>query len=197
MEYEGMDNEEIVVLAQAGDEAAENYLFKKNKGFIHYIVNKYNVSEQRYDEFMSLAMYGFLKAIRAYRIETEFKFLTLARKCMMNEIGMQLRKKENFIVSLDEVIGSDGEGGNLVVGDTLDNGEEPVEETVIKNDRLERVLNRYLKCLKIVHRKIVIDYYLNEMTQVEIAEKYNRSQAWVKKVLGESIMKMKRVSRLN
>ena len=92
-EYKGFTNEELVFLAQEGNEDAKKYLVKKNQPFINMFVQKYtkNKYTQEYDDLYSEACIGFMQAVNRFDTTKGFKFNTYAGSYIDGSIKLALR----------------------------------------------------------------------------------------------------------
>ena len=77
-EYKGFSNEELVVLAQAGNRVARDYLVLKNDRMISTILGKYtkHYNTDMYRELYNEAVLGMLRAIDGFDTTKGFKFTT-------------------------------------------------------------------------------------------------------------------------
>mgnify|MGYP003543707544 FL=1 len=94
MNFEGFTNEELVILAQAGNKEAKQELMIKNDKLVRYCVNKlfrYESPEFCFDELYNEAVIGFCAAIKNFNGESGHKFSTFAVHHMMGRIKLALR----------------------------------------------------------------------------------------------------------
>lgn len=92
--FEGFTNEELVILAQAGNKEAKQELMIKNDKLVRYCVNKffrYESPEFCFDELYNEAVIGFCAAIKNFNAESGHKFSTFAVHHMMGRIKLALR----------------------------------------------------------------------------------------------------------
>ena len=92
--FEGFTNEELVILAQAGNKEAKQELMIKNDKLVRYCVNKffrYESPEFCFDELYNEAVIGFCAAIKNFNGESGHKFSTFAVHHMMGRIKLALR----------------------------------------------------------------------------------------------------------
>ena len=110
-----------------GDKAARDLLIEKNLRLVAHIAKKYNNNRDLQEDLISIGTIGLIKAIDSYSIDKKTKLATYASKCIENEILMHLRsaKKINQEVSLNEVIGVDKDGSEVVFEDLIEKQTNP------------------------------------------------------------------------
>lgn len=110
-------------------------LAEKNISLAHYFANQHKCRGLEYEEILSIAFVGLVKAANAYDESKGCAFTTLAGTCIKNEIFMRFRKGNHYTVSLDEPV-SEG----IVLEDTLI-GDDNFEEGFIERDALLQAMN--------------------------------------------------------
>lgn len=125
-----------------GDKAARDLLIEKNLRLVAHIAKKYNNNRDLQEDLISIGTIGLIKAIDSYSIDKKTKLATYASKCIENEILMHLRsaKKINQEVSLNEVIGVDKDGSEVVLEDLIDNKEKPILDQIYDADNLQKLI---------------------------------------------------------
>ena len=135
------------------------------------------------------------KAIDSYSIDKKTKLATYASKCIENEILMHLRsaKKINQEVSLNEVIGVDKDGSEVVLEDLIDNKEKPILDQIYDADNLQKLI----QCFDVLTSKekdiLIKRYGLNsskKMTQKEIAKEYHISRSYISRIEKRALIKL-------
>ena len=93
-EYKGFSNEELVVLAQAGNKVARDYLVLKNDRMISTILGKYtkHYNTDMYRELYNEAVTGMLNAIDGFDVTKGFKFTTYAWEYTQGAVLLAMRK---------------------------------------------------------------------------------------------------------
>ncbi len=126
---------------QAGDDEARKELVTHNLRLVSHLARKYQVPGYGPDDLISIGVIGLMKAVNSFRVESGTSLGTYAARCIENEILMTLRasRKRRGDVSLQESVGTDGEGNDITYIDIL--GTEPgaLEEEVIRRVTLGRV----------------------------------------------------------
>ena len=124
-----------------GDEEAKEILVKHNLRLVAHIAKKYSNYGDN-DELISIGSIGLIKAIESFNHEKGTALATYASRCIENEILMSLRseKKQRSNVSLNEPIGVDKDGNELVIMDMLCDDHSVIED-VENNIMMEKLLN--------------------------------------------------------
>ena len=112
------EEKELLIELHNGNSAARNVLIEKNMRLVAHIVKKYTSTERDYinEDLISVGTIGLIKAVDSFDIERNVRFATYAAKCIDNEILMLFRqdKKKEREVSLNEPIGKDKEGNEII-----------------------------------------------------------------------------------
>lgn len=115
-----------------------------------------------------------------------------------NEILMYLRaeKKYSSDLYLEEPIGSDSDGNEIVMMDIISSKQEDIDEKIYKKQQIEILLNKLNDVLEDRERDILIMRYglfnTDEMTQIEIAEKLNISRSYVSRIEKKAVEKLRK-----
>lgn len=93
--------EELVLLAQQGDDGAQERLLYLYRGFIRYTCQKYYLKDGDKQDLLQEASIGLLEAIRAYDYSTKVKFRNFAFLCIKRELDSLIsrsnRKKRQVL----------------------------------------------------------------------------------------------------
>ena len=167
-----------------GDEDARRLLIEHNLRLVSHIARKYAIPGYGADDLISIGVIGLIKAVNSFRPESGAALGTFAARCIENEILMTLRasRKRMGDVSLQEPIGTDGEGNDVTFMDVLGTDHDALEEEVIRRVTLERV--QQVLCRLPARERLVLEmrYGLADGTQHpqhEIAEKLGISRSYV------------------
>lgn len=127
-------------LAQ-GDEEARQLLITHNLRLVSHIARKYTVPGFGPDDLISIGVIGLIKAVNSYKPASGTALGTYAARCIENEILMTLRasRKRQGEVSLQDPVGTDGEGNDVTYMDILGTEPDALENDVIRRVTLERV----------------------------------------------------------
>lgn len=171
-----------------GSKDAKNILIEHNLRLVAHIAKKYSKNEQDMEEYISIGTIGLIKAINSFKENKGFKISTYASKCIENEILMNIRstKKINAEVSLNTVIGTDKDGNDMELADTIDEGSKPAIDTIYNKALVDQVINYILTRLTEREKYIMSSRYgidgKKYKTQQEIADELGISRSYVSRI---------------
>lgn len=178
-----------------GDEEAKEILVKHNLRLVAHIAKKYSNYGDN-DELISIGSIGLIKAIESFNHEKDTALATYASRCIENEILMTMRtsKKHRSNVSLNEPIGVDKDGNELVIMDMLCDDHSVIED-VENNIMMEKLLNITRSVLtdrefEIVRYRYGLGGY-PALTQREVAKKFDISRSYVSRIEKKALEKIK------
>ena len=180
---------------EQGDKNARDLLIEKNLRLVAHIAKKYNNNKDLQEDLISIGTIGLIKAIDSYSLDKKTKLATYASKCIENEILMHLRKnkKLNLEVSLNEVIGVDRDGSEIVLEELIDNKEKPIIDQIYQKDNIDTFLNTFHiltpKEQDILSKRYGLNNY-DKMTQNEIAREYHISRSYVSRIEKKALIKL-------
>ena len=180
---------------EQGDKNARDLLIEKNLRLVAHIAKKYNNNKDLQGDLISIGTIGLIKAIDSYSLDKKTKLATYASKCIENEILMHLRKnkKLNLEVSLNEVIGVDRDGSEIVLEELIDNKEKPIIDQIYQKDNIDTFLNIFHiltpKEQDILSKRYGLNNY-DKMTQNEIAKEYHISRSYVSRIEKKALIKL-------
>lgn len=171
-----------------GDKEAKNILIEHNLRLVAHIAKKYAKSEQEMEEYISIGTIGLIKAINSFKDNKGFKISTYASKCIDNEILMNIRatKKQNAEISLNTVIGTDKDGNDMELADTIDEGSKGAIETIYNKAMVKQVIAFIKEKLPEREKYIMSCRYgidgKKYKTQQEIADELEISRSYVSRI---------------
>lgn len=180
---------------EQGDKNARDLLIEKNLRLVAHIAKKYNNNKDLQEDLISIGTIGLIKAIDSYSFDKKTKLATYASKCIENEILMHLRKnkKLNLEISLNEVIGVDRDGSEIVLEELIDNKEKPIIDQIYQKDNIDTFLNIFHiltpKEQDILSKRYGLNNY-DKMTQNEIAKEYHISRSYVSRIEKKALIKL-------
>ena len=180
---------------EQGDKNARDLLIEKNLRLVAHIAKKYNNNKDLQEDLISIGTIGLIKAIDSYSLDKKTKLATYASKCIENEILMHLRKnkKLNLEVSLNEVIGVDRDGSEIVLEELIDNKEKPIIDQIYQKDNIDTFLNIFHiltpKEQDILSKRYGLNNY-DKMTQNEIAKEYHIYRSYVSRIEKKALIKL-------
>lgn len=149
------------------------------------------------DELISIGSIGLIKAVESFKSDKGTSLATYASRCIENEILMTMRttKKHRSNVSLNEPIGVDKDGNELVIMDMLESDQNVIEdvENSIMMEKLTAITKSVLD--KREYEIIKMRYGLENtgaLTQREVAKKFNISRSYVSRIEKKALEKIKK-----
>lgn len=178
-----------------GDEEAKEILVKHNLRLVAHIAKKYSNYGDN-DELISIGSIGLIKAIESFNTQKGAALATYASRCIENEILMTMRttKKHRSNVSLNEPIGVDKDGNELVIMDMLCDDHSVIEdvENNIMMEKLLRITRAALtdREFEIVRYRYGLGGY-PALTQREVAKKFDISRSYVSRIEKKALEKIR------
>ena len=172
----------------AGDKNARDKLIEHNLRLVAHIAKRYSNSEQELEDLISIGIVGLIKAIDSFSAEKGFKISTYASKCVENEILMHIRatKKIKSEVSMNTIIGTDKDGNDMELVDTLDSESKDAIDTIYNKIMSEQVVKYINDKLSKREKYIMCSRYgLNghiQKTQQQIADELGISRSYVSRI---------------
>lgn len=186
--------EENILVTQMldGSEEARQALITHNLRLVSHIARKYTVPGYGPDDLISIGVIGLIKAVNSFKPQSGTALGTYAARCIENEILMTLRASRKYKgdVSLQDSVGSDGEGNDITYMDILGTDAEDLENAVIRRVTLEKV-HRVLSSLPPRERLVLeLRYGLTDgkqHPQHEVAKVLGISRSYVSRVEKKAI----------
>ena len=182
---------------EKGDKQARDILIEKNLRLVAHIAKKYESNKELQEDLISIGTIGLIKAVDSFKSDKSIRLATYASRCIENEILMHLRstKKTNAEVSLNEVIGVDKDGSEIVLEDLLDNDDPAIIDQIYNKDKINELVEHF-QVLSDKEKDILIKRYgLNntkKYTQSDIAQSYNISRSYVSRIEKKALIKLLR-----
>ena len=182
---------------KAGCIEARNKLIEHNLRLVAHIAKKYAKSQEEADELISLGTIGLIKGITSYDKKKGTKLATYAARCIENEILMLLRsnKKMQSDVSLNDPIGTDKEGNQILLVDIISSDEE-ISDIIETKSQIKKLKENITSELDEREREIIIKRYgldgEKPLTQREIAKKLSISRSYISRIEKKAISKLKK-----
>ena len=184
--------------SKAGDLEARNILVEYNLRLVAHIVKKYNNFERDTDDLISIGTIGLIKAINTYDLEKGNRLVTYASRCIENELLMMLRQERKCSreFSLYEPIGTDKEGNEINLLDTVEYDDKEISDHIILEDTILQLYNAIQKVLDPRELEVLsLRYGLfgNEAkTQREVAAFLQISRSYVSRIEKKALLKLRR-----
>lgn len=178
MNYQKLQDEELIEKLRSGDEKIMDYILDKYKPLVRKKANAMYLIGGDTDDLIQEGMIGLFKAIRDYKKEKESSFYHFAELCISRQIYTVVeasnRKKHaplNSYVSLYSGTNEDG----VVLADSLTTGAmENPEQMIIDQENFLLFMERLKDSLSKMERR-VLDLYLSGLNYQQIAEEMGKS----------------------
>lgn len=171
-----------------GDKEARNVLIEHNLRLVVHIAKKYTNNEQDLEDYTSIGIIGLIKAIDSFKDNKGFKISTYASRCIENEILMHIRtsKKQKSEISINQVIGTDKDGNDMELIETLELKEKDTIDNIYDKTILNQVLEYIENNLKGREKYIMNKRYgldgSKPKTQQELANELGISRSYVSRI---------------
>ena len=177
--YEEMTDEQIVQLAQAGEEPALVYLLNKYKNFVRSKARSYFLIGADHEDIVQEGMIGLFKAIRDYREDRLSSFRAFAELCITRQIITAIktatRQKHiplNSYVSLNKPI-YDEESDRTLLDVITEGYLANPEDVLINQEDMSLIEVRIAQSLSPLERQVLAKYLQGKSYQ-EISRDMNR-----------------------
>lgn len=190
------EEEKLLEKMKQGDATARDTLIERNLRLVAYVAKKYIKENKQTDDLISIGTIGLIKAVNTFNSDKNIRFATYAVRCIENEILMVLRCEKKLVneVSLEEPIGKDSDGNEILLIDILSNDEESVFNDAIKEIDTKKLYKAIDKCLTPREKEIIILRYGlkdgNSIPQREIAKKLKISRSYVSRIEKKALEKL-------
>lgn len=191
------EEKKYISLCLKGNPSARKKLIEHNLRLVAHIAKKYSMAVKDPEELLSIGTIGLIKSIDTYRPERGCRLSAYAARCIENELLMMLRqeKKKAREISIYDPIGTDKEGNEIIIMDTI----SAENECALNNMITYEYLNRLPGCISSVlsgrERQIIaMRYGLSggaPLTQKEIAAKLGISRSYVSRIEKRALSKLK------
>ena len=186
------EEEALIARMAEGDEEARQSLITHNLRLVSHIARKYTVPGYGPDDLISIGVIGLIKAVNSFKPQSGTTLGTYAARCIENEILMTLRASRKYRgdVSLQDSVGTDGEGNDITYMDILGTDADDLENDVIRRVTLGKV-HRVLFSLPARERLVLeLRYGLadgKQHPQHEVAQVLGISRSYVSRVEKKAI----------
>lgn len=191
------EEKEYLEKMKTGDIEARNKLIEHNLRLVAHIVKKYAKTQEEGEELISIGTIGLIKGIMSYDNKKGTRLATYAARCIENELLMLMRsnKKSQNDVSLNDPIGTDKEGNQILLVDVMST-EEEISDIIEMKTHIKKLRENILSELDDREREIIIERYglngENPLTQREIAKKLGISRSYISRIEKKAVSKLKK-----
>lgn len=191
-----LSDDDLVELAQMGDEAAQNYLISKYEYLVHFKARSYFLHGADHDDTVQEGMIGLYKATRDYRRSKMCSFRSFALLCITRQIITAVktatRKKHtplNSYASLNASVFDEDTSSTLLDVMTSPRAEDPADLFIVEEelDHIKRVMKEVLSELE----WNVLIAYIDGKSYQEIADQLNKHTKVIDNALYRVKLKLK------
>ena len=178
-----------------GDTKARDILIERNLRLVAHIAKKYENNRDLQEDLISIGTIGLIKAVDSFKATHKTKLATYASRCIENEILMHLRsnKKTYLDVSLNEVVGMDKDGSEVILQDIIADKQEEIIDIIDKKDNIEKLV-KYIEVLSPREEKTLVMRYglydTDKYTQKQIAKELDISRSYVSRLEKRALIKL-------
>ncbi|GAB2568300.1 RNA polymerase sporulation sigma factor SigH [Gracilibacillus alcaliphilus] len=179
LNYQHLEDQELVLLVQAGDTQALDFLINKYKMFVHAKTKTYFLVGADHEDITQEGMIGLYKAIRDFQVDKPSSFRAFAELCITRQIITAIktatRQKHmplNSYISLDKPIYEEGSERTLM--DVLEAtiAMDP-QELLVNRERYGDMESKLAEVLSGLEKEVLL-LYLEGRTYQEISVELNR-----------------------
>lgn len=180
----------------AEQEAAKHALILHNLRLVAHISKKYCTPQRDPEELLSIGTVGLIKAILSYDPAKSIRLATYASRCIENEILMSLRasKKYQGDISLQEPIGTDRDGNEIVMLDVINSDTPDFADRLDFRLQSQKMLTAVRERLTPRERTVILLRYglcnRDALTQQEIAAQLGISRSYVSRIEKKALKKL-------
>ena len=177
-----------------GDKIARDEIIKHNLRLVVSESKKYVSEYYEQEEIVAVGVIGLIKGVDTFDITKNYEFATYAIRCINNEILMFLRKNKKHTnnESIDKTLGTDKDGNELKIGNTLyDENTHFVLD--YENKECYKIIREVIMDLNDRDREVIMKYFgFNDepITQKEIAKLLGLSQSYISKLVKNVLKKI-------
>ena len=190
------EERKYIALYQKGDQNARDKLIEHNLRLVAHIAKKYTNSVRDSEDIISIGTIGLIKGISSFDPSKGTRLATYAARCVENEILMLMRaqKKTQGDVSLNETIGTDREGNQIMLIDVMKNENEDIFDKINSGMQVKQLYKNIENELDERERKVIfLRYGLDDgncYTQREIAKMLKISRSYVSRIEKKAVSKL-------
>ena len=177
-QYAEMTDDEVAVLAQAGDGQALVFLLDKYKNFVRAKARSYFLIGADHEDIVQEGMIGLYKSIRDYKVDKQTSFRAFAELCVKRQIITAIktatRQKHvplNSYVSLNKPLYDEESDRTLL--DIIEGRVTNPEDLFISQEGMDHI-QKQIDTLLSDFEKQVLEAFLDGKSYQEIAEMLGR-----------------------
>lgn len=181
-DYASTDRNDLIKMAQGGDQYAFQVLLDQHKDFIYRMTHKYFVPGGDKEDLIQVAHYAFWKAVDSWNFRGDFEAYAgmLIKRDLTDEVRKLDTEKANFnrgADSLDRVVKNDGSAsaaGNsneMTLGDITPSSDLSPEDLSIGKKGYDNLVKFMREELSDTERRVILRYIdgykVSEIAEVE------------------------------
>ena len=190
------EEKKYIELYRKGDSHAKEVLIEHNLRLVAHIAKKYTGSVRDSEDIISIGTIGLIKGISSFDPSKGTRLATYAARCVDNEILMLMRaqKKTQGDVSLNETIGTDKEGNQIMLIDVMKCDNADIFDEINSGIQVRQLYKNIKNELDERERKVILLRYglsgKRCYTQKEVAKKLNISRSYVSRIEKKAVGKL-------
>ena len=197
--FTSFSDEDLVVLAQQGDDRALDYLLGKYFVYVRSKSLSYYIAGADRDDIVQEGMIGLFKAVRDFSSERGVSFKTFADVCVTRQIitavknaSRQKHAPLNFYVSLNKPVSEEDDDSTLadILGHAHDANPEEILLKKEKADKLGSEMSRILSKFEL----LVLSLYLQGKSYADIGHEIGKDPKSVDNALQRIKKKFEKIS---
>ena len=168
-----MNDENLAIKAQSGDEFSVNFLLKKYKSLVNKIARSYFLTDGDIEDILQEGMIGLYKAIMHFDVDKNASFKTFATTCIKHQLQSAIKvasSEKNKILSSaisfnDTSQDDDDNEFELLIPSSL----PTPDDKILEKERLQEIRKKIKKVLSNLEIK-VLSLYLKGYNYNEISK---------------------------
>ncbi len=165
-----------------------------NQKLVYHLVKKLGITPNSsdYEDIISIGTIGLIKATISFDPSHKNTFSTYAAKCIKNEIFQHYRKTNKYAYDISIYEPIENDENDLTLLERIEDSKANFIEEIINRESFIQSVNIILNCLKGKSR-IVILYWLGNVSEQYIAKKLNISQSYVSRIKKKASRKIREI----
>ncbi len=190
------EERKYIELYRSGDKHAKEVLIEHNLRLVAHIAKKYTGSVRDSEDIISIGTIGLIKGISSFDPSKGTRLATYVARCVDNEILMLMRaqKKTQGDISLNETIGTDKEGNQIMLIDVMKCDNADIFDEINSDIQVRQLYKNIKNELDDRERKVILlRYGLSGKrchTQREVAKMLNISRSYVSRIEKKAVGKL-------
>lgn len=182
-DFEKMEENQIITLAQQGMDEAMAYMLEHYKSLVRILSRPLFLIDGDKDDLIQEGMIGLYKAVNGYDETSSASFETFATHCINRQMYSAIKKSNrqkniplNSYISIYSQIGSEGNESDhtFLLDQSLEAVRQNPEEIIIDQENARNMQRRLYSRLSELERK-VLSLYLQGIPYQEIAVKMGKT----------------------